>query len=71
MKNPLKKLRNYASFLLFRVRIFTRKKAKEIAQMVKEGDKILEIGSGPPDKKGNYYFSASRYFKGKKVEFFL
>lgn len=65
------KIRNYFLFLFFRVRIFTRKKSKEISDSVKEGDNILEIGSGGKNKKGDYYFSAEKYFRKKKVRFIM
>jgi SAM-dependent methyltransferase len=68
-KKLIKKINNYALFLIFRVRIFTRKKMKEISLIVKVGDKILEVGSGGKNEKGEYYFSAERYFKNKDVEF--
>lgn len=71
MKKLFKKLKNYAFFLVFRVRPFTRKKVKEIALFVKKGNKVLEIGSGPPDREGNYYFSSYKYFQDKKVEFLM
>ena len=67
----LKKFKNYSFFIIFRVRIFTRSKTREIASLVKGGDKILEIGSGPPGKKSDYYFSGYKYFKDKKVNFLM
>jgi SAM-dependent methyltransferase len=72
MKNKIsKKIANYFIFFIFRVRIFTRKKMKEISRLVKLGDKILEIGSGGKNEKGRYYFSAQEYFENKGVEFVM
>lgn len=69
MSSLNKKIRNYFIFILFRVRIFTRKKAREIASQVLPGQKILEIGSGKKGDNGKYYFSNEKYFTGKEVEF--
>jgi hypothetical protein len=72
MKNKIsKKIANYFIFFIFRVRIFTRKKMKEISRLVKSGDKILEIGSGGKNEKGKYYFSAHEYFGDKGVDFIM
>ncbi len=68
-KKIINKINNYIIFLIFRVRIFTRKKIKEISFIVKDGDKVLEIGSGGKNEKGEYYFSAEKYFENKNVEF--
>jgi hypothetical protein len=69
IKKILKRIGDYASFFIFRVRIFTRKKMKEISEIVKSGDKILEIGSGGKNKDGECYFSAEKYFSDKSVDF--
>lgn len=71
LEKILRRLRNYLFFIIFRVRIFTRQKAKEIAASVKDGDKILEVGSGGKNEKGEYYFSAEKYFRNKNVEFIM
>lgn len=71
MKSYYKKLSNYFFFLLFRVRPFTRKIGKEIAQNVKFGTDILEVGSGWQESDGRYYFSQSQYFKNKSVNFIM
>ncbi len=65
-----KKFIDYLSFLLFGIRTFSRNKAKEIALMAKPGNVVLEIGSGTPDKFGNYYFSMKKYFSND-VKFIL
>lgn len=65
----VKKIFDYAGFVIFRVRPFTRAKAQEIAQEVNAGDSILEIGSGWANKQGEYYFSMKKYFIGKDVDF--
>lgn len=69
MSTLKKKIRNYFIFILFRVRIFTRKKAKDIAVQVLPGQRILEIGSGKKGDGGLYYFSSKKYFNGREVEF--
>lgn len=69
MRKIFKKFQNYTFFLLFRVRCFTRKKTREIADFTKEGDRVLEVGSGKMDNRGEYYFSNEKYFKNKLVEF--
>lgn len=66
-----KRIISYLNFFIFRVRIFTRSKAREIADSVKVGEKILEIGSGWPDKNGYYYFSSKKYFVDKQVDFIM
>lgn len=71
MKKIFKKFKNYLLFFIFRNRIFTRRKAKEIALLVKPKERILEIGSGVKNEKGSYYFSVSNYFKDKDVEFIM
>lgn len=69
MSKIVKILSDRLFFVIFRVRIFTRKKAREIAKLAKSGEKILEIGSGKKGSNGEYYFSADKYFKGKGVDF--
>ena len=71
LKRFFKKLMNYARFLIFGVRIFTRKKAREISKIAKKGCKILEIGSGGKNEKGKYYFSSKDYFKDSDVDFIM
>lgn len=71
MKKILKKLKFYSFFIIFRSRIFTRNKTREIAESVKGGERVLEIGSGWIDKKGDYYFSSSKYFNNKNVDFVM
>ena len=69
MTRILKRLYFYTVFVVFRVRIFTRKMARKIANEVRDNEIILEVGSGCPNEKGEYYFSVEKYFKEKKVEF--
>lgn len=71
MKKFLKRLRSYAFFIIFRSRIFTREKAKEVVGLAKNGDRILEIGSGGLNENGEYYFSIEPYFKGKQINFIM
>jgi len=64
-----KKLRDYLFFILFRVRPFTRRVGELVAQSARDGQKILEIGSGKKTSDGMYYFSMEPYFSQKKVTF--
>lgn len=68
-KTISQKFLDYLLVLLFRVRPFTRRMAKKIADLVATGSTVLEIGSGKAEADGSYYFSVKKYFDSRGVTF--
>jgi ubiquinone/menaquinone biosynthesis C-methylase UbiE len=71
LKNIFHRIKSYFIYFIFRTRLFTRRKAREIASLARDGQRILEIGSGKKNEKNRYYFSNISFFKGKKIDFVM